>query len=149
MRGSHVRHDPVLFRPAVLTFVTFCLGSEAIAEEAVWRVSKSSGDASVKTTGQWLALTEGMMIKLGDNVRTGQTGQVLLKRGEETILMSPNSVIGIAAESKSGFSTSTIQQAGSILLEVEKRPVKHFAVRDAIYRGSRKGYPFPRNRELK
>jgi hypothetical protein len=55
----------------VLTFVTFCLGSEAIAEEAVWRVSKSSGDALVKTTGQWLALTEGVMIKLGDNVRTG------------------------------------------------------------------------------
>ena len=112
----------------LLTFVTFCLGSGAIAEEAVWRVSKSSGDASVTTAGQWLALTEGVMIKLGDNVRTGQTGQVLLKRGEETILMSPNSVIGIAAESKSGLSTIIIQQAGSILLEVEKRTVKHFAV---------------------
>ena len=112
----------------LLTFVTFCLGSGAIAEEAVWRVSKSSGDASVTTAGQWLALTEGVMIKLGDNVRTGQTGQVLLKRGEETILMSPNSVIGIAAESKSGLSTTIIQQAGSILLEVEKRNVKHFAV---------------------
>jgi len=99
-----------------------------MVEEAVWRVSKLSGDASVTTSGQWLALTEGVMIKLGDNVRTGQTGQVLLKRGEETILMSPNSVIGIAAESKSGLSTTIIQQAGSILLEVEKRSVNHFAV---------------------
>ena len=112
----------------LLTFVTFCLGSGAMVEEAVWRVSKSSGDASVTTAGQWLVLTEGVMIKPGDNIRTGQTGQVLLKRGEETILMSPNSVIGIAAESKSGLSTSIIQQAGSILLEVEKRSVKHFAV---------------------
>ena len=82
--------------PLLLTFVTFCLGSGAMVEEAVWRVSKSSGDASVTTAGQWLALTEGVTIKLGDNVRTGQNGQVLLKRGAETILMSPNSVIGIA-----------------------------------------------------
>src|SRR3954465_4847145 len=65
----------------LLTFVTFCLGSGAMVEEAVWRVSKSSGDASVTTTGQWLALAESMMIKPGDNLRTGQTGQVLLKRG--------------------------------------------------------------------
>jgi hypothetical protein len=112
----------------LLIFVTFSPGSGAIAQEAVWRVSKSSGEASVITAGQWLALTEGVTVKLGDNVRTGQNGQVLLKRGEETILMSPNSVIGIAAESKSGLSTTIIQQAGSILLEVEKRPVKHFAV---------------------
>jgi FecR-like protein len=125
----------------LLTFVTFCLGSGAMAEEAVWRVSKSSGDASVTTAGQWLALTEGVTVKLGDNVRTGQNGQVLLKRGEETILMSPNSVIGIAAESKSGLSTTIIQQAGSILLEVEKRPVKHFAVETpsiaAVVKGTR------------
>ena len=125
----------------LLTFVTFCLGSGAMVEEAVWRVSKLSGDASVTTSGQWLALTEGVMIKLGDNVRTGQTGQVLLKRGEETILMSPNSVIGIAAESKSGLSTTIIQQAGSILLEVEKRSVNHFAVETptlaAVVKGTR------------
>jgi len=114
--------------PLLLTFVTFCLGSGAMVEEAVWRVSKSSGDASITTTGQWLALAESMMIKPGDNLRTGQTGQVLLKRGEETILMSPNSVIGIGAESQSGLSTTIIQQAGPILLEVEKRSVNHFAV---------------------
>jgi hypothetical protein len=125
----------------LLIFVTFSPGSGAIAQEAVWRVSKSSGEASVITAGQWLALTEGVTVKLGDNVRTGQNGQVLLKRGEETILMSPNSVIGIAAESKSGLSTTIIQQAGSILLEVEKRPVKHFAVETpsiaAVVKGTR------------
>src|SRR3954452_24350585 len=128
-------------RLLLLTFVTFSQGSGAIAEEAVWRVSNSSGEASVITAGQWLALTEGVTVKLGDNVLTGQNGQVLLKRGEETILMSPNSVIGIAAESKSGLSTTIIQQAGSILLEVEKRAVKHFAVETpslaAVVKGTR------------
>ena len=126
----------------LLIFVTFCLGSGAIAEDAIWRVSKASGEASVTTAGQWLALTEGVTIKLGDNVRTGQNGQVLLKRGAETILMSPNSVIGIAAESKSGLSTTIIQQAGSILLEVEKRSVNRFAVETPFLSAVVKGTHF-------
>ena len=118
------------FVPLLLVnFVTFCPGSGAIAEDAVWRVAKSSGDASVTTAGgQRSALAEGVIVKPGDGVRTAQTGRVLLKRGEETILISPNSVISISAEKTSGLSTTIIQQAGSILLEVEKRNVKHFAV---------------------
>ena len=44
------------------------------------------------------------------------------------MLISPNSVVGMPAESKEGLSTTIVQQAGSILLEVEKRNVKHFEV---------------------
>ena len=113
----------------LMTFVNFCMVASAIAEDGVWHVTKSSGDASVTTAAALQsALTEGVMVKSGDNVRTGPTGRVLLKRGEETILISPNSAIGIPAENKTGLSTTIIQQAGSILLEVEKRNVKHFAV---------------------
>src|SRR5712675_1467827 len=87
------------------------------AAENVWRVSKSSGEVSMTTAaGQQTALTDGAMVKPGDNIRTGQTGRVLLTRGEETILISPNSAIGIPAEKKSDLSTTIVQQAGSILL---------------------------------
>jgi hypothetical protein len=127
----------------LVTFVTFCAESGAIAEDAVWLVTQSSGDASVTTAGgQRSALAEGVKIKPGDIVRTGQTGRVLLKRGEETILISPNSVIGIAAESKSELSTTIIQQAGSILLEVEKRNVQHFAVETPYLAAVVKGTQF-------
>jgi hypothetical protein len=61
-------------------------------------------------------------------IRTGRNGRVLLERGEETILVAPNSVIGLPLEKKDGQSTTIVQQAGSILLEVEKRNVKHFEV---------------------
>ena len=57
---------------------------------------------------------------------------MLLVRGEETILISPNSVVGLPTESKEGLSTTIIQQAGSILLEVEKRNVKHSRSRRPI-----------------
>jgi len=104
-------------------------GSGAIAEDVAWHVSKSSGDFWVTASGvQQASLTEGAILKPGDNIRTGRNGRVLLVRGEETILISPNSVIGIPSEVKDGLSTTILQQAGSILLEVEKRNVKHFEV---------------------
>ena len=107
----------------------FYAGSGAIAQDAAWRVSKSSGDVSVITSGaQQAALTDGTVLKPGDTIRTGQTGRVLLTRGEELILVSPNSFMRIPIEQTDGMSTTIIQQAGSILLNVEKRNVKHFEV---------------------
>jgi hypothetical protein len=49
-------------------------------------------------------------------------------RGEESMLISPNSVVGLPTDQKDGMSTTILQQAGSILLDVEKRNVKHFEV---------------------
>src|SRR5204863_2995848 len=71
-----------------------------------------------------------------------RNGRVLLVRGEETILISPNSVVGLPAEKKDGLSTTIIQQAGSILLEVEKRNVKHFEVETPYLAAVVKGTQF-------
>jgi hypothetical protein len=132
------------FAPLLLvTFAVFCTGAGAFAEDAAWRVSKSSGDASVTTAGgQQAALAEGAAVQPGDNIRTGQTGRILLKRGEETILISPNSAIGIPADKKSGMATTIIQQAGSILLDVEKRNVQHFSVETPYLAAVVKGTQF-------
>jgi hypothetical protein len=53
---------------------------------------------------------------------------VLLRRGEESILIAANSVVGVSMEKREGLATTIMQQAGSILLEMEKRNVKHFEV---------------------
>ncbi|WP_194467010.1 FecR domain-containing protein [Bradyrhizobium sp. CCBAU 53340] len=99
------------------------------ADDGVWSVSKSSGEVWLATNGaQPVSLNQEETLKPGDTIRTGRNGRVLLVRGEETILISPNSVVGVPAEKKEGLSTTIIQQAGSILLEVEKRNVKHFEV---------------------
>ncbi|MHC2576944.1 FecR family protein [Bradyrhizobium diazoefficiens] len=99
------------------------------AEDGVWSVSKAAGEVWVATNGaQQVSLNQQEALKPGETIRTGRTGRVLLVRGEETILISPNSVVGLPAEKKEGLSTTIIQQAGSILLEVEKRNVKHFEV---------------------
>ena len=105
-----------------------CSGALA-AEGGVWSVSKSSGEVWLTATGATPAsLTQETTLKPGDTVRTGPNGRVLLMRGEESMLISPNSVIGLPTEQKDGMSTTILQQAGSILLDVEKRNVKHFEV---------------------
>lgn len=99
------------------------------ADDGIWSVRKSSGEVWLATSGaQQVSLNQEETLKPGDTIRTGRNGRVLLVRGEETILISPNSVVGVPAEKKEGLSTTIIQQAGSILLEVERRNVKHFEV---------------------
>lgn len=113
------------------------------AEDGVWSVSKSSGEVWVAANGaQQVSLTEDGTFKPGDTIRTGRNGRVLLVRGEETILISPNSVVGLPAEKKEGLSTTIIQRAGSILLEVEKRNVKHFEVETPYLAAVVKGTQF-------
>ena len=107
-----------------------------------WIVGKSSGEVWLTSTAvQQASVRQEDLVQPGDTIRTGRTGRVLLRRGEETILVSPNSVIGVPAQKKEGLSTTIVQQAGSILLEVEKRNVQHFEVETpylaAVVKGTR------------
>jgi FecR protein len=99
------------------------------AQEAVWRVTKTSGEVWLTSSNvQPVALAGNTIVKPGDTVRTGPNGRVLLTRGAETMLISANSIVGLPAEKRDGLSTTISQQAGSILLDVEKRNVQHFEV---------------------
>src|ERR1700730_5529291 len=124
-------------------FVLATASGALAAEDDVWRVGKSSGEVWMNTPGaQQASLTQEEVLKPGDTIRTGRNGRVLLVRGEETILVSPNSVIGLPTEKKDGLSTTIVQQAGSILLEVEKRNVKHFEVETPYLAAVVKGTQF-------
>ena len=126
----------------LMSFVGFAAGSPAIAQDAAWRVSKVSGDVSVTSSITPVALTDGASLKPGDSIRTGKNGRVLLTRGQETILVSPNSALGIPRDKTDGMSTTIVQQAGSILLDVEKRNVKHFEVETPYLAAVVKGTQF-------
>jgi hypothetical protein len=118
-----------LWRALMVALILGTASGASAADDGVWSVSKASGEVWVATDGaQQASLSQDETLKPGDTIRTGRNGRVLLVRGEETILISPNSVVGLPAEKKEGLSTTIIQQAGSILLEVEKRNVKHFEV---------------------
>ena len=128
----------------ILTMALVLAASSACAaDDGVWSVSKSSGEVWIATTGvEQVSLKQEEVLKPGDTIRTGRNGRVLLVRGEETILISPNSVIGLPTEKQDGLSTTIVQQAGSILLEVEKRNVKHFEVETPYLAAVVKGTQF-------
>jgi FecR-like protein len=126
-------------------FVLFYTGTAAIADEKndVWHVSNAFGNVWVTVGGvQQASLAHARILKPGDSIRTGQNGRALLVRGEEYILISPNSAIEIPRETKQGILTTIIQRAGSIVLEVEKRNVKHFEVETPLLAALVKGTRF-------
>ena len=137
-------HGAVAFRRILSIALVLGASSAAFAgDDSVWSVGKSSGEVWVITTGaQHASLTQEEVLKPGDTIRTGRSGRVLLVRGKESILIAPNSVIGVPAEKKEGMSTTILQQAGSILLEVEKRNVKHFEVETPYLAAVVKGTQF-------
>jgi FecR protein len=133
----------LLRRISAMALVVAATSSASAAEDGMWSVGKSSGEVWITTTGaQPASLNQEEVLKPGDTIRTGRNGRVLLSRGEESILIAPNSVVGVPAEKKEGLSTTIVQQAGSILLEVEKRNVKHFEVETPYLAAVVKGTQF-------
>ena len=113
------------------------------ADGDTWTVSRFSGEVWLAGSDvQQASLKQEDVLKPGDTVRTGRNGRVLLKRGEEMIMLAPNSVVGIPAQKKEGLSTTIVQQAGTILLDVEKRNVKHFEVETPYLAAVVKGTQF-------
>jgi FecR-like protein len=138
-----MRAVPHVSRVLAATFILAMASAAFAADGGDWTVHKSSGEVWLAGTGvQQAALRQEDVLKPGDTVRTGRTGRVLLKRGDEIILVSPNSVVGVPALKKEGLSTTILQQAGSILLDVEKRNVKHFEVETPYLAAVVKGTQF-------
>ncbi len=133
----------MLLRLIATVFALTAASGAFAAEGGTWSVGKSSGEVWI-TNGdvQQASLKPEDNLKPGDTIRTGRNGRVLLSRGEESILVAPNSVIGLPAEQKEALTTTIVQRAGSILLEVEKRNVKHFEVETPYLAAVVKGTQF-------
>ena len=127
-------------------FVALGAGAPLRAEEAAtaaWQVSKASGEVWVASSGvQPASLNDQAALKPGDSIRTGRNGRVLLVRGSETILVAPNSAITLPATQKDAGSTTILQQAGSIKLEVDKRGERNFEVETPYLVAAVKGTQF-------
>ena len=98
-----MRAIPHVSRVLATAFVLATASAAFAADGGDWTVHKSSGE--VWLTGsdvQQASLKQEDVLKPGDTVRTGRTGRVLLKRGDEMILVSPNSVVGVPLRRRKG-----------------------------------------------
>jgi len=143
LRESVMRTALGISRAITAAFALVIASSAFASDDGSWSVKKSSGEVWMGTSGvQQASVKTDEVLKPGDTIRTGRNGRILLVRGEESILIAPNSVVGLPAEKKEGLSTTIKQQAGSILLEVEKKNVKHFEVETPYLAAVVKGTQF-------
>src|SRR5258708_34055911 len=95
------------------TFVAV-MPSSAMAQDASWKVSKSSGEVWIDAPGaQPAALSTDTVLTPGATVRTGANGRGLLMRGAETIMGSPGSVGQTPDKSAIGGMPRVLQKSGS------------------------------------
>lgn len=115
----------------------------ASSQAADWVVSKASGQVWVASAqAQPASLGPQTILLPGDTIRTGPSGRVLLVRGEETILVAPNSVIGLPSRTEPSSTTTILQQAGSIAVKAQKRDFNHFEVQTPYLAAVVKGTEF-------
>jgi hypothetical protein len=122
--------------------ITFCAQSTVIAQNFAWHVGESSGEVWIMTSASRPAApNDDASINPGNTIHTGRSGRVLLVRGTQTTLIAANSVVGIPEQQFEG-SSSVVEQAGSILLDVEKRDGQHFEVLTPYLAAVAKGAQF-------
>ncbi len=134
-----IRVTSVFTRLLAMLFAVAACTAPLLAAE--WQVARSTGDVWVATpNAQPASLGTETFLRPGDKIQTGNTGRVLLVRGSESILVAPNSTISLP-EAKGPRATTILHQAGSIVLDVEKKSVEHFEVETpflaAVVKGTR------------
>lgn len=109
-----------------------------------WKVSKIFGQAWIAATGvKARKVSKGSMLNPGETLSTRGRTKLLLSRGKERIQVGSNAVMAIPREQylQSG-KTLILQQAGRLDLVVDKKDVKHFAVKTPYLAAVVKGTQF-------
>ncbi len=132
---------------ALAAFATVLVGlvsGEARAEQArSWTLESQSGQVHLAKPGiAPISLSTGDVFSDGDWIQTGPDGRAMLRRGEETIVVAPNSRIGLPKNNDGPYATRILQTLGTILLTVEKKAAQHFQVETPYLTAVVKGTTF-------
>ena len=129
---------------ALVTLMLVSAQGHALAADApAWKLQESAGDVRLVKSGiSPIALTAGDVFGGGDWIETGPSGRAVLVRGEERIVVAPNSRIGLPTENTGPFTTRILQTLGTILLTVEKKANQHFEVETPYLAAVVKGTTF-------
>jgi hypothetical protein len=114
----------------------------AFAGAPGWTLSETSGQVSVVSTGLVKAATRGGALITGDIVNTGRNGRAVLVRGEEYLVVAPNSRLRVADPAKSGGLTQIVESFGNVIYKIKKMTMPHFAVETPFLAAVVKGTTF-------
>ena len=120
---------------AVLALILF--STETVAQE--WTVLRTTGEVWIGADrARSVSLSNGDVLEAGASISTGRNGRVMLARGEQRILLSPDSAIELPV-GQSG--PTVVQSLGRALFDVDRRDIPHFSVETpylaAVVKGTR------------
>jgi FecR protein len=84
----------------------------------------------------------GGSVSVGDVINTGRNGRAVLVRGEEYLVVAPNSRIRVADPAKSGGFTQIVEHFGNVIYKIKKMTMPHFAVETPFLAAVVKGTTF-------
>ncbi|MCF3628361.1 FecR family protein [Thalassospiraceae bacterium LMO-SO8] len=124
------RPAPLLRVITVFLMAVFAAIRPAAANDgAAWLLAESSGNVHITTSGvRPVALTTGDLIGPGQRIVTDTDGRAVLRRGKNTIVVSPNSILEVPSDAAGGLMTRIRHVLGTLLFDVEKRKEQHFEV---------------------
>lgn len=115
---------------AIFLFAVFAAIRPAAADDgSAWRLVESNGKVHITKSGiRPVALTTGDLVGPGQRIVTDTDGRAVLRRGQNTIVVSPNSILEVPGGETGGLMTRIRHVMGTLLFDVEKRKEQHFEV---------------------
>ena len=133
------------FVAALTSVATLGFGSAWAAD---WRIVEVSGVVRVAAPGRDAAsAVPNQTLPAGATVTTAGGGRAALFNGAQRITLGPNSRMTVAPDPGPGI-TRVMQDLGSILFQVDKKPSQHFRVETPLLAAIVKGTTFTVNVEL-
>jgi hypothetical protein len=114
----------------------------AFAAVPGWTISESSGQVSIIAPGVSKVAQRGGAVSVGEVVTTGANGRAVLVRGEEYLIVSPNTRIRVADPARSGGMTQIMELFGNTIFRIKKMATPHFGVQTPYLAAVVKGTTF-------
>ena len=118
------------------------LSTTALAGVPDWKMSEASGQVTVASSGLVRGAARGATLTAGDVISTGAKGRAVIVRGQEYLVVAPNTRIRVADPAKSGGMTQIIEQFGNVIFRIKKMATPHFAVETPFLAAVVKGTTF-------
>ena len=126
----------------ILTIAAFLTTGTAHANTPQWKLSESSGTVNILRAGVSKIAIGGGSLKAGDLITTGKKSRAVLVRGQEYVVISPNSRLRISAPSQNGGVVQFFEELGNVLFRINKKATPHFGVKTPYLAAVVKGTTF-------
>ncbi len=112
----------------VLAIAALLTAGVAHAETPQWKLTERTGTVNILRAGVSKIAMMGGSLKIGDVIATGEKSRAVLVRGQEFVVVSPNSRLRISAPKQSGGIVQFFEEIGNVLFRIDKKATPHFGV---------------------